>query len=181
MLRSGCMRVPPQALLAGGLVLIAAIIGAVIILAGGDDDDPAAAKGTPTPTRIADDDFGPRPTMTGHIVSISPSHGETVQNRATRPGRDIRFPAGICAEVSYENVPQNNLWFHMAVDGRVVTDQLYVFPSGPEAAAEGATLCYAPDSGLEPGLHDAAVVMRDPNDLSGPPTEIVGWKFEVIP
>src|SRR5688572_26224084 len=111
MLRSGCMRLPPQALLAGGLVLIAAIIGAVIILSGGDDDDPASAIGTPTPTRAASDDFGPGPTFTAHIHKVTPEHGDTVRQAET-----IESPnggRGVCAEVSYEGLPQNNLHFLM--------------------------------------------------------------------
>lgn len=161
-------------------MLIAAVIAAAIIFTGGDDDDPSAATGTATPTRVSDDDFGAPPAMTEHITKVTPAHADTVQRRATGRGPDPLLPGGICAEVNYKDVPENNQWFHMAVDGKIVTQELDLFLIGTDAEPEGATMCYAPDGGLEPGVHDAAVVMRDPRNLSGTPRELVAWKFEVI-
>jgi hypothetical protein len=179
MLRSGCMRLPPQALLAGGLVLIAAIIGAVIILSGGDDDDPASAIGTPTPTRAASDDFGQEPAMTEHIHKLIPEHAASIQKAQTVQRQNSA--SGICAEVTYQELPQNNLMFQMAIDGEIVTPETTVeIIVGTLEAPERGRLCYATPEGLSLGVHDAAVAVQDPNNLAGPPTEVVGWKFEVI-
>jgi hypothetical protein len=175
------MRLHPYALLVGGLVLIAAVIAAVVIMSGGDDDPAAASPGTtPTATRVSEDDFGPAPQMTEHITDVTPPHAETVQRRATGPGPDARFPSGICAEVSYQDLPENNQWFGMAVDGEIVTPKLDLYLRGTQENPEGAAMCYAPDGGLEAGVHDAAVIMRNPANLSGPAQELVAWKFEVI-
>src|SRR5688572_7247518 len=105
------MRIPPQALLAGGLVLIGAVIAAAIIFAGGDDDDPSAATGTATPTRAASDAFGAPPTMTEHVTEVIPTHGGNIKQASTRRGVATLTPTGVCAVVSYKDLPENNQWF----------------------------------------------------------------------
>jgi hypothetical protein len=160
-------------------VLIAGVIAAVIILSGGGDDDPANTDSTPTATSVPGDAFGAAPTMTDHIHVVVPAHAETIQQGDTieRSDRSI----GICAEVTYQDLPQNNLMFQMAIDGEIVTpDTTIEITEGTFDAPERGRLCYATEEGLALGVHDAAVAVQDPNNLSGPPSEVVGWKFEVV-
>ncbi|MEX1104268.1 MAG: hypothetical protein WED87_08455, partial [Dehalococcoidia bacterium] len=170
---------PPWALLSGGLVLIAGVIAAVIILSAGGDDDPAAASGTATPTSPASDDFGQPPVMTPHIHTVSPDHAGRIQKAQTveRPNSS----SGVCAEVTYQDLPQNNLMFQVAVDGEIVTPSTTVeIIEGTFEDPKRGRICYATPEGLALGVHSAAVAVQDPNNLTGPPTEVVGWKFEVI-
>jgi hypothetical protein len=176
------MRVPPYAILIAGLVLIGGVIAASVLAAsgGGDDDPPASTDATATPTRAADDDpWGDPPVMTAHIHRVTPEHRGAIQQTQTieRPDQ----PGRICAEVSYEDLPQNNLHFQMAIAGEIVTQQTSIqIIQGTAEAPERGLLCYASPEGLELGIHDAAVAVQDPNNLAGPPSEVVAWKFEVI-
>ncbi|MEX0784206.1 MAG: hypothetical protein WD557_16315 [Dehalococcoidia bacterium] len=177
------MRIPPWALLSGGLVLIAGVIAAVMILSAGGDDDPTLAAGTPTPTRAPSDAFGPTPTMTEHVSEVLPAHGERIQQQATRRGAATLTPRGVCAVVSYKDLPENNQWFRIAVDDKEVTaekDSVTLILDGTEADPQGATMCYAPPDGLSLGLHSAAIAVQDPKSTGGVPQELVAWKFEVI-
>ncbi|MGH2610861.1 MAG: hypothetical protein ACRDHF_17405, partial [Tepidiformaceae bacterium] len=88
---------------------------------------------------------------------------------------------GICAEVTYEGLPQNNRSFQMAFDDDIVTQELtLLLLEGTEADPIRGLICYATEEGLPLGVHSAAVAVQDPNNLAGPPDEVVGWKFEVI-
>ncbi len=175
------MRVPPWAILVGGLAAIAVLIVVAFVAADDDDGPGASAAGTPTPT-VSGDPFGPAPTMTEHIHKVTPEHESRVQQAQT-----IESPnggRGICAEITYEGLPQNQLHFLMALDGELVLPEKYslVLIEGTEADPIRGLLCHGTEGGpgLSPGIHSAAVSVQDPNNFSAPATEVVGWKFEVI-
>jgi hypothetical protein len=163
-----------------GLVAIGAALAFIVVMADDGDagSDAADAGTTPTPTPASDDTFGKAPAMTAHVLQITPEHASRVQQKQTAPSRS--GPAGICAKVSYQDLPENNQWFQMAVDEKIVTPELTLFLEGTEQDPTGATICYAPKDGLSLGVHSAAVAVISPRNLSGPPQELVGWKFEVI-
>ena len=94
--------------------------------------------------------------------------------------RETNGKSGICATVNYKDLPENQLWFRMAVDDKEVTPELSLFLVGTQAAPEGATMCYAPKDGLAIGRHSAAIIVQNPNSTSGPPQETVAWKFDVV-
>jgi hypothetical protein len=178
------MRVPPWVILVGGLAAIAVLIVVAVVAAGGgdDDDDANAAPGEETPTRVPEDAIGPAPTMTDHIQKVTPEHGSKVQQAQT-----IESPnggRGICAEVRYEGLPQNNLHFLMALDGELVlpAKTSVILLEGTEANPIRGLLCHGTEGGpgLSPGIHSAAVSVQDPNNLNAAASEVVGWKFEVI-
>ena len=158
---------PVKALLFPLVVLVAALV-----LACGDGPDDL--EPTPTPT-LAPDEFGPAPSLGRNVVAISPEHGSSLPQAATRP---ISIRSGVCAEVNFTGTPEKALWFRMVVDEREVTEELlWIIPS--EDPEEG-TVCYQPDEGLEVGRHEAALSVQDPNGASAP-RQIVGWSFEVTP
>jgi hypothetical protein len=120
--------------------------------------------------------------MTEHILSVTPEHGSKVPR-----ARTIESPnggRGICAEVAYEGLPQNNLHFLMALDGELVLPKYtsVVVTEGTQADPVKGLLCHGTEGGpgLSPGIHSAAVSVQDPDNLSAPASEVVGWKFEVI-
>lgn len=173
------MRVSPVLLLiVGTVVIIVVAAGATFALGGGDDDDGGATAVAGTPT-ASGDVFGAPPNMTAHITSITPGHGEKIQQRATLPSG--RGASGICAVVNYTDLPENNQWFRMAVDDAEVTQKLTLLLDGSESDPKGATMCYAPPGGVPVGVHSAAIIMQDPRNMSGTARELVAWKFEVIP
>jgi hypothetical protein len=121
--------------------------------------------------------FGPAPTLGGHVNALSPEHGQRIPQAQTRtidPGN----PRGICAEVDFEGLPENVLWFRFALDGREYTTQLvWVVPT--DVNPEEGKMCYAPEEGIPVGMHDAAIVVQDPSDTAAATREVVSWRFEV--
>lgn len=170
-------------LLVTGLVaVVAASAFAAISL--GNDDDPATAD-TTSPTATAEgatpgatEDVypGPAPEMTDHITQIIPEHGGQMKQALTR---QTAGQSGVCAVVSYKDLPENNQWFRMAVDDKEVTQELTLIPTSRDAP-EGATMCYAPVEGLEVGRHTAAIIVQNPRSTGGVALETVAWKFEVV-
>lgn len=159
----------PWKLLATPLVLLGLFVSAC-----GDGPD-ASPTATPTRDRAA---WGPAPVLGGNILVVSPEHATSVTRAATAMSGQVS-PRGVCAEVSFEGLPQSGQWFRMAVDGEEVTasSDVYWFISSQEAT-EG-TICYAPQAGLEPGRHTAAVSVQNPLNPSAETRQIVGWEFEV--
>ena len=168
-------------------VLVLIIVGAVSILAlgGGDDDSgdngsntPAASDGTPT---LMADDFGPPPKLGDWIEAVFPVHASAIPQSRTRTP-DPGNPNGVCIEASFHDLQKNTLWFRMAVDGVEVTaakGSVWIVPT--QVDPEGGRFCWAPEEGLEVGIHEAAVSVQNPDNANEPTRQIVGWKFEVIP
>jgi hypothetical protein len=151
---------------------------ALLTACGDGPDDPLP---TATPTSVTNPDrFGPAPVLGGNIEVLTPEHATSVPRAATAMVGQIS-PRGVCAQVNFEGLPQSGQWFRMAVDGEEVTasSDVYWFVSSQQA--EGGTICYAPEAGLEPGVHTAALSVQDPTNPTAPTRQIVGWSFEVTP
>ncbi len=148
------------------------------LLASACGDGPDAGP-TPTPT-VDPSAWGPEPVLGGNITVVSPAHATSVPRAQTAMVGEFS-PRGVCAEVNFEGLPQSGQWFRMAVDGQEVTasSDVYWFLSGQDAT-EG-TICYAPQAGLEPGRHTAAISVQNPTNPAADPRQIVGWEFEVSP
>lgn len=166
-----------RVLLVVGAVLAAVIVGVLVVALGSDDDPGGPTAPDPTATLTAGD-FGPAPTLGDWVLNVFPVHASVVPRRLTQtvnPG-DRR---GVCFEASFTDLPQNTLWFRMAVDDREVTiEGIWIVDS--EVDPTGGTFCYDPPEGLEPGLHTAAVAVQAPDGASAP-RQTVAWAFEVIP
>ncbi|GAB4329338.1 MAG: hypothetical protein Kow0010_13630 [Dehalococcoidia bacterium] len=164
---------------AGGLLgVIAVVVAGALYLGvdlGGDDGGPPA---TPTPT-VDPTGFGPPPSLGGNVLSVRPEHAERIPQAETRSPNPTD-PRGVCAEVSFAGLPETGRWFHMAVDGELVTPELTWIVSSQESP-EGGIMCYAPEEGLSVGRHDAAISVVDPTDANARPRQIVAWAFEVVP
>lgn len=163
-------------LVAAAILVVAAGVIAFAVL-GGDDDPGAPVAPEPTAT-FEPGDFGPPPTLGGWVLSIFPTHASAVPRSLTQsltPG-DGR---GVCFEASFHDLPQNALWFRMAVDDREVTDQ-GIWAVDSEASPTGGRFCYDPAEGLEVGFHTAAIVVQAPDGVSEA-RQRVAWAFEVIP
>lgn len=169
----------PAALVVGAaaVIILGALAAVLVVVLGGDGEGGEAASPGATPTRSTDE-WGPAPELGGNVTGIMPGHRGQVRQALTR---ETQQRTGVCAEVNYEDLPQNQLWFRMAVDDREVTPELILFLRGTRENPEGATICYQPKEGLTPGIHSAAVVVQDPNSRTAPPKQVVAWKFEVIP
>lgn len=161
----------------GGVLGLAAVVvaGALYLGAGFDDDESPAA---PTPT-VDPTGFGPPPSLGGNVLAVRPEHAERIPQAETRTP-DPTNPRGVCAEVSFVDAPETGRWFHMAVDGELVTPDLTWIVSSQESP-EGGIMCYAPEEGLSVGRHDAAISVVDPTDPNARPRQIVAWAFEVVP
>ena len=148
----------------------------LFVTACGDGPDPTP---TPTPTRDPAA-WGPEPVLGGNVTLVSPEHATSVPRASTAMAGEAT-PRGVCAEVNFADLPQSGQWFRMAVDGEEVTasSDVYWFLSAQDAT-EG-TICYAPQAGLEPGRHTAAVSVQNPTNPAADPRQIVGWEFEVTP
>jgi hypothetical protein len=164
-------------------ILFVIIVGAISVLAlggGGDDEDGSPADPDATPTLDAGA-FGPAPTLGDWVEAIFPVHASAIPQSATR-SPNPQDPNGVCIEANFDGLPQNTLWFRMAVDGVEVTaapGSVWIVPT--QVDPEGGRFCWAPEGGLEVGIHDAAVTVQDPNNANAPTRQIVAWKFEVIP
>ncbi|MGE0601108.1 MAG: hypothetical protein AB7J35_15675 [Dehalococcoidia bacterium] len=123
-------------------------------------------------------DFGPAPVLGDNILKVSPGYAEQVKQAATRTPNPNK-PSGVCAEVSFEGLPQTGQWFRMALDGTEVTTELTWIVSSTESPT-GGTMCFAPAEGITVGKHDAAISVQDPNNIQARTKQLVAWRFEVI-
>jgi hypothetical protein len=161
----------PWKLIATPLVLVSLFAASC-----GDGPDPVP---TPTPTQERSSWSQP-PVLGGNVLVVSPEHASSVPRSATAMVGEAS-PRGVCAEVSFQDLPQSGQWFRMAVDGVEVTasSDIYWFISSQDA--EGGTICYAPAAGLEPGRHTAAIAVQNPTNPAADARQTVGWEFEVTP
>lgn len=135
---------------------------------------------TPTPKPTIDPEaLGPPPVLGGNITKITPEHGARVKQAATR-SPNPNNPGGICADVTFDGLPENAQWFRMAFDGDEVTQKLTWIVSSNVAPKDGR-VCYAPAEGFKEGRHSVALAVQDPRNPQVPTRQIVAWKFDVIP
>lgn len=132
---------------------------------------------TPADPTRAPGDYGPEPILEGYVLRVTPAWGTTVKQAATRTPNPAN-PRGLCAEVSYEGLPENNQWFRMAVNGVEVTQQLTIITDRAENPT-GGLLCYAPEEGLPVGRIQAAVVVQNPNNPDENTRQVAQWEFDV--
>jgi hypothetical protein len=135
----------------------------------------AAAK-TPSPAGTPGG-FGPAPKLGGNVVKVSPAHGATVTQASTRSPIADR-PGGVCFEADFTDLPENALWFRMALDDQEVTVKL-TWVVASKDAPPGGRACYAPAEGIAVGRHTAAVSVQNPNSTREPTRQLVAWGFEV--
>lgn len=133
------------------------------------------AARTPAATRAAND-YGPEPTLGGNITKIAPAWGQKVSQASTR-SPDAGRPGGICAEVNFNGLPENALWFRMAVNGVEVTQRL-TWVAASQDATEGK-MCFAPVEGLPTGRIQAAIAVQNPNNAQETTRQVVAWEFDV--
>ena len=126
------------------------------------------------------DDFGPKPVLGGNVLNIAPGWAAKVAQDATKT-KDPRNPKGICADISFDGLPENAQWIRMAVDGVEVTPKLTWIVASKDVAPERGTVCYAPEAGLTVGKHSAAVSVQNPNNPMAATKQLVSWAFEVTP
>lgn len=171
----------------------AALIAAGVVLSacgGGDSATASSAKrlttqtpqpaGTPTATPTTDpNDFGPPPVLGGNITAIVPQHGTKVAQAKTRT-TNPQNPAGMCAQVTFDGLPENAQWFRVAFDGEEVTSKLVLIVRSVNDPT-GATICYSPAEGFAIGRHSVAIAVQDPRNASVPTRQVVAWKFDVTP
>lgn len=133
--------------------------------------------------------FGPAPVLGGNVKTLTPAHGTRVTQAATRT-TNAKLPHGMCAEVSFDGLPETGQWFRLAFDGKEVTASKDVYwilsssPSDPSKITEnpkGGKVCYAPADGFTIGIHQAAITVQNPRNPSEPTREAIGWAFEVTP
>ncbi len=162
------------------LIATPLLLASLFFAACGDGPDAPLVAPTATPTAGGTPGFGPPPVLGGNILVLSPEHAASVPRVATAMVGQLS-PRGVCAQVSFEGLPQSGQWFRMAVDGEEVTasSDVYWFVSSQEA--EGGTICYAPEAGLEPGRHTAALSVTDPMNPAAEARQLVGWAFDVTP
>lgn len=133
------------------------------------------AARTPAATRAAND-YGPEPALGGNITKIAPAWGQKVSQQSTR-SPDAGRPGGICAEVNFDGLPENVLWFRMAVNGVEVTQRL-TWVAASQDATEGK-MCFAPTEGLPTGRIQAAIAVQNPNNPQENTRQVVAWEFDV--
>lgn len=117
----------------------------------------------------------------GLIVGVWPPPNTSVAQSSTVVGSiNDGIPAGLCAIVTTAGSGPEvemrafELWF----DGVHVTSPLAITPL--DAPVESALLCYTPPDGIDIGLHEAEVRIRNsasPNPYYLP--EAARWKFDV--
>ena len=137
----------------------------------------ATTAGTPRPT-LAPDDYGPAPILEGYVLKVSPEYAKKVSQSSTRTVNPDR-PNGICAEVSFDGLPENAQWFRMAVNGVEVTQELTWIVASQVAPTEGK-LCYAPTAGLPVGRTEAAIVVQNPKNPNENTRQVAAWQFDVV-
>ncbi len=137
----------------------------------------ASTTGTPRPTR-APDDYGDAPLLEGYVLKVSPEYATKVTQASTRTPFPDR-PGGLCAEVSFEGLPENAQWFRVAINGVEVTQELTWVVPRRDAPTEGK-LCYAPTTGLPLGRIEAAIVVQNPTNPSEASRQVAQWQFDVV-
>jgi hypothetical protein len=134
----------------------------------------AAATGT-----IDQNALGPAPVLGGNVISVTPEHGAKITQSQTR-SPNPQNPQGLCAQVSFDGLPENAQWFRVAFDGAEVTEKLVWIVKSTTNPTDGR-VCYAPAEGFTIGRHSAAIAVQNPRDTSVPTRQIVAWKFDVTP
>ncbi len=142
------------------------------------DATSTAASSSPTRPPIPAD-FGPAPTLGGNVKTISPAHAALVKQATTRsPSAEV--PHGLCAEVTFDGLPENAQWFRVAFDDKEVTEKLTWIVASKTDPKDGK-VCYAPVEGFTAGKHSAALSVQDPRNPASKPKQVVAWAFEVTP
>ena len=167
-------------------LLVPAAFAALLCLGVACGDGPAkpvgegtpAASGSPTRPPIPAD-FGPAPTLGGNVKTITPAHAAQVKQASTR-SPSAQVPHGLCAEVTFDGLPENAQWFRVAFDDKEVTEKLTWIVATQTDPKDGK-VCYAPTEGFAAGKHSAALSVQDPRNPASKPKQVVGWAFEVIP
>jgi hypothetical protein len=134
----------------------------------------AAATGT-----IDQNALGPAPVLGGNITAISPPHGAKVTQAQTR-SPNPQNPQGLCAQVSFDGLPENAQWFRVQFDQAEVTEKLVWIVKSTTNPTDGR-VCYAPVDGFTPGIHHVFIHVEDPRNANVPTRQIVAWTFEVTP
>ena len=141
---------------------------------------PQSGQGTAAATATIDQGaLGPAPVLGGNVISISPEHGATITQSKTR-SPNPQNPQGLCAQVSFDGLPENAQWFRIAFDGQEVTEKLVWIVKSTTDPKDGR-VCYSPVDGFTIGRHSAAIAVQDPRNASVPTRQIVAWKFDVTP
>lgn len=163
------------------IFLLAALPSALLCFAacgdGPDVADPTPTAGSPTAAG-SQSEFGPEPVLGENILEVSPAWAERIRQVETRTV-DERDPVGLCALVSFVDLPETIRWFRLVLDETEVTTSLtwYIAPEGGDRS--GGKMCFAPIEGLPVGVHSAAIAVQDPNNVQARSRQIVAWKFEV--
>ena len=142
----------------------------------------SAAANMPTPASSASataEAFGPAPAMTANITTISPKHGSSISQNATR-SPNPKLPGGACAEVSFTDPVQDVRWFHVSLDGVEITGTAD-FAAVIHTNGTTGTICDAPAAGFPVGRHTVRIFILDPNNMAAAPMQSVAWSFEVVP
>ena len=162
------------------------LIAALSLAAVACGDGPATPAGTGTVGANAlatapgiPADFGPAPTLGGNVKTISPAHAALVTQASTR-SPNAGIPKGLCAEVTFDGLPENAQWFRIALDGKEVTTKL-TWIVATQVDPKDGKVCYAPAEGFTLGKHSAALSIQDPRNPASPSKQVVGWAFEVTP
>jgi hypothetical protein len=92
---------------------------------------------------------------------------------------DPSRPGGVCAEVTFDGLPENAQWFRMAINGVEVTQKLTWFVATNDTPKEGS-VCYSPKEGLPVGRVQVALVVQNPNNVNETTRQIAAWEFEVV-
>ena len=136
----------------------------------------ATQSAKPTQTPDAQPYPGPEPKLGGNITAITPANGQAITQLDSQSPNPER-PRGVCFVADFKDLPENALWFRMAVDDKEVTEELTILAASRDNPV-GGRFCYAPKAGLAVGRHSAAVSVRNPNndkDLR----QLVAWRFEI--
>jgi hypothetical protein len=165
----------------GRLLIVAIAVCGLWFAACGDG--PAAAT-TPTPAgsptaRPTASGFGPAPVLGDNVLSITPAHAAIVTQASTRT-TNLNRPGGLCADVSFQGLPQSGQWFRLVFDAAEVTaskDFVWILPS--KQNPDKGRFCYAPPAGFSVGKHTAAIGVQDPSNPNAPLKQTVAWSFEV--
>lgn len=165
-------------------LLVIPAFAALIVAAVACGDGPAKRPdaGTPAPGATRPGipaDFGPAPTLGGNVKTITPAHATLVSQASTR-SPNAGVPKGLCAEVSFDGLPENAQWFRIAFDDKEVTPKLTWIVASTTDPKNGK-VCYAPAEGFPVGKHSAALSVQDPRNPTAPTKQVVAWAFEVTP
>jgi hypothetical protein len=163
-------------------VVIAAVFF-VRAITGGGDTPAAIPLRTPTvgpsPAGAAAPTFTPASETARYIRSVSPAKDAKVTQESTR-SPNVQVPQGLCANVSFEDLPENAQWYRLAFDDAEVTQKItWVVKS--QADPKDGRLCYSPPEGFKPGTHKAVIVVANPLSRTEPPRQVLEWSFEVTP